>query len=155
MLNLGKIGRTLSKGVRTDFARSAFFPYFGISPSLKPDISTQWKKVWGIWSTFMYEGLESNPTKVGRIRTDFDQGGNRFCQVGIFGNVSICAFLHLLPGGVRGSFEITLVENPYSLVCKGENRLPLSFLVLDKIKMAFFLSFPPQYIVSYGLAASS
>ena len=161
MPNLSKIGLILSKGGRTGFARSAFYLYFGIWPSLNPYISTQRKDISTLVNSFVNKVLESNHAKFEQNGATFEQGGEQVLPGRHFWKShDLTSLAPPLDGGVRGLPKITLGKSPFSLVYKGENRMALFVLVLEKLKFfcgktAFSLSFPLEYIASYALAGST
>ena len=98
---------------RTGFARSAFHLFFGIWPSSKLYISTQ-RKVLKIWSTvFCIRVLRAIMPILSKIGLILIKGGTSFAR---------SAFLEIpFDGGGYGRLpKITLGDNPFSLVCKGE-----------------------------------
>ena len=98
----------------------------------------------------MYKGLESNHAEFEQNRASFEQGGGEQVLPSRYFWKSRDLTLFFAPplGGGTGALpKMTLGESLSSLVYKGENRMALSFLVLENFKFfcgktAFSWSFP-------------
>ena len=134
MPNLSERGPILSReGGRNRFCQVGISSNFGLRSNLKHYISTRRKDIKKLVNSFMYKGLESNYANYEQNRTHFEQGGEQVLPGRNFWESRNLTFLaHPLGGGYGGLSKATLGENLSSLVCKGENHLPLSFSVLEK-----------------------
>ena len=87
----------------------------------------------------MYNGLESNHAEFEQNRASFEQGGGRtgFAKSVFLEIPRFDPFFCPSPRRWYGALpKMTLGESLSSLVYKGENRMALSFLVLENLKFS-------------------
>ena len=103
---------------------------------MKPYISTQRKDIENLVNNFLCKGLESHHANFEQNRANFEQGGRTGFARSAFLGVPRFELSRPSPRrwGTGGLPKITLGENPFSVVYKCENRMALSFLVLEKLK---------------------
>ena len=135
MSNWSQIGLFFDQEADSRFCRVKMLSLFWGLTKLKPYIWAQGNDITNLVNSFLQKKiLESSHAKFEQIRARFEQGGRTsFARSTFLETPRFELSSTSRRRGYEGSFEKTLGERPFSLVCKGENPLPLSFLVLEKL----------------------